>query len=270
MSRPTTPEAARAAVDSMVDRGVDLIKVWVDDLGGQSPKMPPEVYAAAIDQGHRRGMKVAVHIHDLEDAKGVVRAGADIIGHGVRDQPIDDELLALMRERGVWYIPTVNVNEAEYIYAEHPEWLDTPFLAGALNPDLERQLRDPAWRQAALDRAGPSRATVALNLANLRRVHEAGVKLALGTDSGATPLRVPGMAEHLELAHLVSAGLTPVEALTVATKGSAGSMGLADRGCLTVGCRADLVVLDKDPTVDIVNSRSIVSVWRNGKAIAED
>lgn len=265
--RPTTPEAARKAVDAMADAGVDMIKVWVDDLNGQSPKMTPEVYAAAIDQAHRRGLKAAVHIHALADAKGVVRAGADVIGHGVRDMPVDEEFTTLLRERGVWYIPTVNINEAEYIYAEHPEWLKDPFFRMAVTPALEAQLNDAQWRQAALDKAQPSRAAVSMNIANLRRVHAAGGKIAFGTDSGVTPLRIPGFAEHLELGHFVQAGLTPVEALTAATASSAALMGLKDRGCLAAGCRADLLVLRADPTADIANSRTIEAVWRNGAPV---
>ncbi|WP_369059505.1 amidohydrolase family protein [Caulobacter sp. 73W] len=267
--RPTTPEAARKAVDAMADAGVDMIKVWVDDLNGQSPKMTPEVYAAAIDQAHRRGLKAAVHIHALADAKGVVRAGADVIGHGVRDMPVDEEFTTLLRERGVWYIPTVNINEAEYIYAEHPEWLKDPFFRMAVTPALEAQLNDAQWRQAALDKAQPSRAAVSMNIANLRRVHAGGGKIAFGTDSGVTPLRIPGFAEHLELGHFVQAGLTPVEALTAATASSAALMGLKDRGCLAAGCRADLLVLRADPTADIANSRTIEAVWRNGAPIAQ-
>lgn len=270
LSRPTTPDEARAAVDQMADAGVDLIKVWVDDLNGQAPRMSPEIYAAAIDQAHKRGLKAAAHIHALNDAKGVVRAGADIIGHGVRNAEVDDELIEMMKARGVWYIATVNLNEAEYIYADHPEWLDDPFFAAALNPDLKARLGDPAWRQGALERAPRSRATVEMNLRNLRRVHEAGVKLAFGTDSGATPLRIPGVAEHLELAHLVSAGMTPVEALQTATSASAELMGLEGRGCLQIGCVADLVVLEGDPTADILQSRSISAVWRNGAPVELD
>ncbi|MDQ8029120.1 MAG: amidohydrolase family protein [Brevundimonas sp.] len=270
LRRAGTPDEARAAVDAMADAGVDVIKVWVDDLNDSVPKMAPEIYAAAIQQAHARGLTAAAHIHDLEDAKGVIRAGVDIIGHGVRDVPVDQEFIDLLKTHDVWYVPTVNINEAEYIYAAHPEWLEDPFFRGALNPALEARFRDEAWREQALGRAAGPRRAVATNIANLRTLHQAGVKIAFGTDSGATPLRVPGFAEHLELGHMVAAGMTPVQALTVATSASAEMMGLEDRGCLRVGCRADFVVLTGDATSDIAASRTIEAVWRDGQPLLAD
>ena len=264
LTRASTPDEARAAVDQMAEAGVDMIKVWVDDLNGSVPRMTPDIYSAAIEQAHARGLKAAAHIHDLEDAKGVLRAGADIIGHGVRDVPVDAEFIELLREKGAWYIPTININEAEYIYAQHPEWLDDPFFALALNPALEARFRDAAWRAEVLGKADGPRRAVAMNIANLKTLHEAGIKIAFGTDSGATPLRIPGFAEHLELGHMVTAGLTPVEALTVATSASAEMMGQTDRGCLWAGCRADLLVLKGDASSDIQQSRTLEAVWRNG------
>lgn len=265
VGRPETPEQARALVDAQAAAGIDMVKVWVDDLNDSAPKMTPEVYQAAIAQAHVHGLTAAAHIHDLADAKGVVWAGVDVIGHGVRDMPVDEEFIALMLEHDVWYVPTVNINEAEYIYAEHPEWLDDPFFKMALDPALEARFRDEAWRTERLAASERPRTAVRTNIDNLRRLHAAGVKIALGTDSGATPLRIPGFAEHLELGHLVEAGMTPTEALRVATSNSAAMLGLTDRGCLTVGCRADLVVLTADPTTDIANSRTIKAVWRNGR-----
>ena len=264
LQRAGTPQEARAAVRHFAAQGVDMIKVWVDDLNGSVPRMTPDVYAAAIEEAHAQNLKVAAHIHDLEDAKGVLKAGADIIGHGVRDVPVDDEFIALLKQRDAWYIPTVNINEAEYIYAENPQWLNDPFFRRALNPALEARLRDREWRAQALSNADAPKRAVAMNIANLRVLHQAGIKIGFGTDAGATPLRIPGFAEHLELAHLVEAGMTPVEALKVATSQSARLIGQEDRGCLRVGCRADFLVLQNDATTDITASRSLTSVWRDG------
>lgn len=268
--RAATPEQARAAVDRTADAGVDMIKIWVDDLHGRMPKMAPEIYTAAIRQAHARGLKAAAHIHDLADAKGVVRAGVDIVAHGVRDMPVDREFIDLMLEKGAWYVPTVNINEAEYIYAEHPEWLEDPFLQPALNPELAAHLRDATWRKQALAKADAPRKAVATNIANLRALHAAGVKIGFGTDAGSSPLRIPGFAEHLELGHMVAAGMTPTEALTVATSASAELLSLQGRGCLAVGCRADFVVLGADPTKDIAASRTIEAVWRDGQPTGEN
>ena len=268
VARPETPEAAREAVREMARQRVDIVKLWVDDNRGTVPMMPPALFGAAIDEAHRHGLKAAAHIHSLEQARAVVAAGVDVVAHGVRDQPVDAALVAAMRERGTWYIATIALDEANYFYAEHPERLDDPFLRAALNPALLARFADPAWRQQALAAAGPSRAAVEMNKRNLRTLHEAGVRIGFGTDSGATAMRVPGFAEHRELELMVEAGLTPEQALRCATAGAASLLGLQDRGLLREGRRADLVVLDGDPLGDVRQTRRIRAVWQKGREVA--
>lgn len=271
VTRPETPEAAREAIRGMAQRGVDMVKLWVDSMGGEVPKLPPEIYRAAIDEAHRHGLRVAAHIHDLEDAKAVVEAGIDVLGHGVRDQPVDDALVQSMKARGVWYIPTINLDEANYIYAEHPAWMDEPFFRAAVDPALQRQFDDPTWQRETLAGKGAEKArkAVKLNLENLLTLHRAGVKVGFGTDSGALPQRIPGFAEHRELELMIQAGLTPIQALRAATRDSAELLGLKDRGAVAPGMLADLVVLDADPSQDIRNTRSIHAVWRRGVQMGE-
>ncbi|WP_025290245.1 amidohydrolase family protein [Sphingomonas sanxanigenens] len=268
VARPANPEEARAAVRTMADAGVDVIKIWLDALGTGAPRMPPDIYAAVIAEAHARGLPVAAHIRDLADAKAVLAAGADIIGHGVRDQPVDDAFIALLRERGAWYMATINIDEANYLYAEHPEWLDDPFFRQALNPALEARLRDAAWRRETLAGADGARKAVAMNIANLRTLHAAGARIGLGTDSGGTALRIPGFAEHRELELSVATGLSPGEALTAATWGNAQMLRLQDRGTLAPGAVADFLVLDADPTRDIRATRTLREVWRSGRKVA--
>jgi imidazolonepropionase-like amidohydrolase len=93
------------------------------------------------------------------------------------------------------------------------------------------------------------------------------VRLGFGSDSGVG-LRIPGVAEHLELALMVEAGLTPMQAITNATSNAAALLKLDDRGVLASGKLADLVVLEGDPTADISNSRKIHAVWHRGKKAA--
>jgi imidazolonepropionase-like amidohydrolase len=264
--RPRTAEEARAAVRDMAERGVDMIKLWVDSLGGKQPKLSPAVYRAAIDEAHRNGVKAAAHIHDLEDARALAEAGIDVLAHGVRDQRVDEAFIQLLKERGIWYIPTVQLDEASYIYAEHPAWMNAPFFRAAVEPEVQRHFEDATWQRETL--AGPeaakARQAVAANQENLRLLHQAGVKLGFGTDSGALPQRIPGFAEHRELELMVQAGLTPAQALGVATRGSAELLGLKDRGRIAPGMVADLVVLDADPTQDIRHTQDIHTVWRRG------
>ncbi len=264
--RPETPEAAREAVRDMAKRGVDMVKLWVDSMNGAMPKLSPEIYRAAIDEAHRHGLRVAAHIHDLEDARGVVEAGVDVLAHGVRDQPVDDAFIQAVKARGVWYIPTLNLDEANYVYAEHPAWMNQPVFLGALHPDLRRRFEDPEWRRQTLASPGAANArkAVAINLENLRTLHRAGVKIGFGTDSGALPQRIPGFAEHRELQLMTQAGLTPAQALRAATRDSAELLGLKDQGAIAPGMVADLVMLDLDPLQDIRNTLGISAVWRRG------
>jgi imidazolonepropionase-like amidohydrolase len=266
--RPRNASDAEAAVATHADRGVDLIKIWVDGLNNSVPQMTGELIAAIVKSAHARNLRVVAHVYDLSQARLSVESGVDILGHGIRDRGVDDALLTMMRQRGTWYIPTIQIDEAEYIYADHPELTDDPFFRAAINPQMTARIQDPAWRAGQLERAAPRRAAVRTNQANLKRLHDAGVPIAFGTDSGGTPLRVQGFAEHRELELMVEAGLTPAQALNVATIRSSQLLGLADRGAIREGMRADLVVLGSDPLENIRNTRSIRSVMQNGQEVA--
>lgn len=270
VARPRTAEQARAAVATQHADGVDLIKLWVDDLGGKRPMMTPEVYRAAIAEAHARGLTVAAHIHDLDQARDLVDARVDILAHGIRDRAVDPMLARKMRDQGTWYIPTVAIDEANYWYAEHPQALQQPFLRQALHRDVLARWSQPEWQRAQLAGSGipAAREAVVTNLDNVRRLHAAGVKLGFGTDAGAMPHRVIGVAEHRELQLLVQAGLSPAQALQVATSQAADLLGLADRGRIAAGKRADLLVLDADPLTDIANTQRIGAVWQAGQEVA--
>lgn len=266
--RPNTPEEARVAVGQMAARNTDLVKIWLDDFGGSLPvKMKPEIYRAVIDESHLRGFRVAAHVHNLADAEAMVDAGVEIIAHGVRDQPVPPALVAKLKAKGIWYIPTLQLDEASVAWADRAPWTLMPNARAALSPALAAQIDDPAWqaRVRADPRSAASRRSLAMNLRNLKTLHDAGVKIGFGTDSGATPLRVAGIAEHRELALMVEAKLTPLQALTIATARAAELLGLVDRGTIEPGRRADLVILAADPAVDIGAIKTIVEVWVAGR-----
>lgn len=266
--RPSTAEEAREAVRAMAAAGTDLVKIWLDDFGGSLPvKMAPDVYRATIDESHRQNVRVAAHVHDLADAQAVIDAGADIIAHGVRDEPVPPEFVELLRSRGIWYVPTLQLDEATFGWADGAPWTETPAFRPGLSPELVAQVEDPAWRERVLaePRTAAARDSLAMNLRNLKTLHDAGVRIGFGTDSGATPLRVAGVAEQRELALMVDAGLTPIQALRVATAEAAALMGLDDRGVLEAGRRADFVVLAQDPSDDITAVNDIVEVWERGR-----
>ena len=271
IDRPATPEEARAAVDAAAGRGTDLVKLWLDDFNGSLPvKMKPDIWKAVIDEAHMKHLRVAAHVHDLDDARALVDAGVDILAHGVRDKPVDQGFIDAMKEHGTWYIPTLDLNEAAYIYARHPAWMDKPFFTHAVQPELARQFADGAWRDKVQNDGSTKLNEEALqvNLKNLKTLYDAGVKIGFGTDAGASPVRIPGFAEHRELALMVDAGLTPLQAIQVATQRAAELLGLDDRGVLANGKRADFIVLSDDPSNDIEATTHIEAVWQRGRAVA--
>jgi imidazolonepropionase-like amidohydrolase len=269
VSRPDTVEMARESIRQMAARKTDMVKIWLDSAGGLMPKLKPEVYSAVIDEAHKNGLRVAAHIYDLDDAKAVVRAGVDVIAHGVRDKPVDPEFIDMMKARSVWYISTIVLDYTNYVFAEQPSWMREPFFQRALHPAVRAQLDDADYRERMLGMpaTAKNRAAVTTNKQNLKVVHDAGVRVGFGSDSGVG-LRIPGVAEHLELALMVEAGLTPTQAITNATSNAAALLKLDDRGVLASGKLADLVVLEGDPTADITNSRKIHAVWHRGKKAA--
>src|SRR5262249_50730152 len=95
----TSEAEARKAVQEMAARKVDLLKIWVDDRDHTVTKLSPEIYRAAIEEGHKQHLRAIAHIYTLEDAKGVLRAGIDVFAHSVRDKDIDDEFLKMMKSR---------------------------------------------------------------------------------------------------------------------------------------------------------------------------
>jgi hypothetical protein len=169
----------------------DLVKIWVDDLLGTSPKMKPEIYQAVIDEAHRAGVRVAAHIYYLEDAKAVLRAGADIIAHGVRDKPVDAEFINEMKARSAWYIPTINLDECSYIFAGQPAWTKEPFFQNALQPALKARLNDPAYLKKTLKspRVPIFKRAVATNQANVKALYDAGPVKRLNQPVQKNPIK---------------------------------------------------------------------------------
>ena len=269
VSRPDTVTMARESIRQMAARKTDMVKIWLDGAAGLMPKIKPDVYSAVIDEAHKNGLRVAAHIYDLDDAKAIVRAGVDVIAHGVRDKPVDFEFIDMMKARSVWYISTIVLDYTNYVFAEQPSWMRESFFQRALHPAVRAQLDDPDYRERTLGMpaTAKNRVAVATNEQNLKAVHDAGIRIGFGSDSGVG-LRIPGVAEHLELALMVEAGLTPMQAITNATSNAAALLKLDDRGVLTSGKLADLVVLEGDPTADISNSRKIYAVWHRGKKAA--
>jgi len=242
----TTPDEARAAVAEEAEKGVDLVKIWVDDRNGQYERLSEPLYSAVIDEAHQHGLKVAAHIFSLEDAKGLLRAGVDMFAHSIRDQEVDDEVMSLWAERpNVVLIPNLPGPGV----AADLSWISTVPAA-----ELQEMQARESDRPAA-------QASFAIQAHNLDRLNEAGMRIAFGTD-GSTPWAV-----HLELEDMVRAGMTPAEAIVAATRNSAELFELTEVGVVAPGNMADFVVLDASPLQDITNTRRISEVYLGGTAI---
>jgi imidazolonepropionase-like amidohydrolase len=261
----------RAAVNRTADLGANFIKTRVDDNLGRTPKPPQEIFTAIIDQAHTRRLPVAVHLFYLEDAKAVLAAGGDIIAHSIRDLPADQEVIDLMQSNDACYIPTLTREISTFIYESEPDFFSDPFFLREADPAVLAELRSPERQSRMRNSAAAQQYKIALEVAmgNIGRLNEAGVKIAMGTDSGP-PARFQGYFEHMELWLMVDSGMTPMEAIASATGVAAQCMNLDDLGTLEPGNWADLLILAENPLDAIENTRTIESVWIAGNQIPEN
>ncbi len=264
-----TPEDARRMVGEVAARKPDVIKIRVDDNLGASAKMQPEVYRAVIDEAHRRGLRVAAHIFYLDDAKDLLRAGADVIAHSVRDKEIDDEFIALMKARNVAYCPTLTRELSTFVYETTPAFFADPFFLREADRDLVARLQEPPRQEAmAKSRSAQAyKAALAVARRNLKKAADAGVLVVMGTDAGPSPERFQGYFEHLEMEMMVESGLTPAQVLRASTLDAARAMKVDGVGSVSKGSWADFVVLDRDPLQEIRNTRTISTVWIAGNQV---
>lgn len=270
--RPLTAAQVPAEMDSLSGLKPTMVKLWVDDFGGKFRKMDPAVYQAVIREAHRHHIRAAAHAYYLSDARKLVAAGLDVIGHSIRDSVIDDQLVKQMLARNVAYIPTLSLDEFAYIYARRPEWVDNAFFKASLEPGVYEMITSAAYQRKLKNSPDYKKNEAAFHTAllNLKKLFKAGVLIAMGTDSGATPVRAQGFSEHLEMELMVEAGLTPVQAISVATKGSAYLLQINQKsGTLEKGKIADFLVLKDNPARDIKNTRTIEAVYKAGREVSK-
>lgn len=259
--------ATRAAARMIARYGSDAVKVWYVVEGPSPDTMALKAaFRAAVDEARRAGIPLIVHATGLWEAKDAVRAGAHLLVHSVDDTLVDDEFIRLARAAGTIYTPTLAVMRGyRQLYERR---FDPEGLAMACV--------DPATRaKVALTDSLPAR-TLSAGFAgyferyrqttheNLRRVHAAGIPVAMGTDAG-NPLTLHGASVFREMEEMAQAGLSPADVLASSTRIAARAMGRDDLGTLEAGKIADLVVLRRNPLADIANVRSIELVVRAGK-----
>ena len=243
----TTAVEGRKAVEELAAHKVDIVKIWVDARDGKYKKLTPEIYGAIIDEAHKRGLRVTAHIFELEDAKGLIRAGVDVFAHGIRDKDIDDELVAMFKQRPNLVL-TPNL-------PDRGVKVDLGWLRASLPADEFKKL------EAANTDRPKAQASYGIQARNLAKLNAAGVRITLGTD-GNRP-----WGPHEEMLDMVLAGMTPMQVIVAATRNSADLLRLSDTGMLEAGKSADFIVLDANPLDDITNTRRISTVILRGAAV---
>jgi imidazolonepropionase-like amidohydrolase len=237
----------RKAVEELAAHKVDIIKIWVDDRDGKYKKLTPEIYGAIIDEAHKRKLRVTAHIFELEDAKGLIRAGVDGFAHGIRDRDIDDEAVTMFKQRPSLVL-TPNL-------PDRGVKADLSWLRASLPADELKKME-----AANIDRP-KVQVLFGIQARNLAKLNAAGVRIVLGTD-GNRP-----WGPHEEMLDMAMAGMTPMQVIVAATRNSAEFLRLADAGTLDAGKSADFIVLEANPLDDITNTRRISAVILRGAAV---
>lgn len=255
----TGPADAEGFVADRIADGSDYLKVFYDGDSPNpwgSPRLDRPTMVALVEAAHRRGLTIAAHSTSASGLAELAAAGADVIQHVPLDRELDHALLAQMAATDVALTPTLATIEGTCGRDGSEEVADDPALAPQLTEfwldSLRRKM--PAWGEQP---------DFGVAKSNVRRAAAAGVTILAGTDC-PNPGAVHGASLHRELEVLVECGLSPVQALRAATSGPATIYGLTDRGRIDRGLRADLVLVDGDPTTDIRASRRIRRIWHGG------
>ena len=262
----TTPEEAVAFIPQLVATGSDYIKFMVDDGSVEGHPGLPALDQATLDAGvaaaGRHGMLTVAHALTIDATRMAIEAGIGGLAHLFMDRPHTDEIIALVAGSGAFVVPCVVLN-ASMMGISGGELAAHPRVASRLPDDWMTTLRSSFghYPQGSLTDV----------LASVKVLHDAGVDILVGTDASVALPFLGGVAHgasvHHELQYLVQAGLTPVEAMRAATSTPARRFGLDDRGRIAPGLRADLLLVDGDPTATISDTLNIRAVWRRGTPV---
>ncbi|GAA3465397.1 amidohydrolase family protein [Saccharothrix longispora] len=259
----TTPEEAAGFIPRLVATGSDYIKFMIDDGSVEGhpglPMLDRETVAAGVAEAHRHNMLTVAHTLTAEATRMAIDAGIDGLVHLFMDQPHTDELVELIAASGIFVVPCVVLN-ASMMGITGDALADDPRVSSRLDAAWTETLRSSFNRypRGKLDDV----------LRSVKALHEAGVDLLVGTDASMPLPFLGGLAHgasvHQELQYLVQAGLSPTSALAAATSAPARRFGLDDRGRIAEGARADLLLVNGDPTTTISDTLGTRDVWRRG------
>ncbi|PKL96270.1 MAG: hypothetical protein CVV18_02310, partial [Gammaproteobacteria bacterium HGW-Gammaproteobacteria-8] len=254
----TAPNQAADWVAARKAEGSDWIKIVIEPGWGARdlPTLDAATVAALIEATHANDLRAVAHVATWADAMMAIEAGIDGLVHLFSDRPADQAFIASARQAGIFVVPTTPVLAAMH----HLDGTDGLIEHPVLGPRLERsQIQGLRQRfPVQPDPAGWNNVK-----ASIRALHAAEVPILAGSDA-PNPGTTYGASIHHALRLLVEAGMSPHDALHAATAAPARAFGIGDRGCLKPGCRADLLIVQGNPSTDIEATANIEAVWKNG------
>jgi imidazolonepropionase-like amidohydrolase len=267
-------ESARNGVAYLKSIGAEAVKVWYIVRPDLTVEASTPAVLAAGEEARKAGLPLIVHATGLAEAKVALRAGTRVLVHSVVDLPVDDEFLALAKKNGTIYCPTLTVfggyaRMAQAVLSKRPPDVDDP--NGCVDPGTRAKVAESA-RVAAPEGYAQTSARGAERVAhvkevagaNLKRVSDAGIPIAMGTDAG-NPLTLHGVSVYAEMEAMQAAGLTPMQVIVASTRGGARAMGVEkETGTVEKGKSADLLLVAGDPSKDVANLRKVRYVVRGG------
>jgi imidazolonepropionase-like amidohydrolase len=257
------PAQARQRVQELAAQGVDGLKIWVAPLSGL-PTIKAEVSRAIIDEGHKHNLRVFAHLNTAEDTQTLVEAQLDGVTH-IPGDSYEEETIQLMLRQGTTVAPMLVQKKKGLVFSEDSELFEDPIVRQVLGQEVD-ELKEALAQTSpeALERMSQG---YQQGKENVLRLKDAGVRLAVGTDSN-TSFAPVGLITHKEIETLVEAGLSPMEALVAGTRGSAEWAGVSDRlGTLEAGKLADMLILEENPLDNIRNTRKIAKIILGGRVV---
>ncbi len=273
-----SPEEARALVQKQLPFKPDFIKIWYILMPGQDPRANLPIVEATIDESHKNGLKVAVHATQLQTASLAVEAGCDILVHSVDDAELPDRFVKQLVDKQVLYIPTLIVSDKygevlgqrnqlgiEDFTLANPEVIGSLFDLKHV-PDQELVAR---YKNAYAEITESNKKRDATRKANLKKLSDAGARIATGTDAGNIGTQ-HASSFYQELEQMQAAGLSLKEILRYSTQTACMFGAEPAWGEVKAAYSADLVVLEKDPFQSLENWKNPLYVVHQGQLVDPD